>query len=50
MNGILDAETMKEYLRLFIEIALLPGFGMGTMLHFIGYGIFKGLSLLNIRS
>lgn len=30
--------------------AFIPGFMLCTVLHLLGYGIFKGLTLLNIRS
>ena len=40
---------MGEYLKIFIQYALPGGIFLGTALDFIGYGVFKALSLFNIK-
>lgn len=54
MKLILDYELiyalMGEHLINFIACGLVGGLFLGTALEFIGYGVFKALSLLNIRT
>lgn len=54
MKTILDFELiyslMGEHLKNFIAGGLMSGLFLGTALEFIGYGVFKALSLLNIRT
>lgn len=40
---------MGEYLKIFIQYALPYGLFLGTAMDFIGYGVFKALSLFNIK-
>lgn len=40
---------MGEYLNIFIQYALPGGLFLGTVMEFLGYGVFKALSLLNIK-
>lgn len=41
---------MGVYLRNFIAGGFSSGLLLGTVLEFLGYGVFKALSLLNIKS
>ena len=40
---------LSEYLAVYISTGLVFGLFMGTVLEFLGYGVFKALSLLNIK-
>lgn len=40
---------MGSYLQLFITHVLPAGLLLGTAMEFIGYGVFKALSLFNIK-
>ncbi len=40
---------MGEYLNIFIQYILPSGLLLGTALDFLGYGVFKALSLFNIK-
>ena len=44
------SDILTEFLKLMLTCAFIPGFMLCTMLHLLGYGIFKGLTLLNIRN
>lgn len=48
-QGLLTEKT-AEFLGTMIVYGFIPGFMLCTFLHLLGYGIFKGLTLLNIRS
>lgn len=41
---------MGVYMRNFIAGGLTAGLFLGTALEFLGYGVFKALSLLNIKT
>lgn len=43
-------EQMGVYLRNFIAGGFSSGLLLGTALEFLGYGVFKALSLLNIKT
>lgn len=40
---------MGSYLEIFITYVLPVGLLIGTAMEFLGYGVFKALSLLNIK-
>lgn len=42
-------EQMGKYLVIFIAGGFSAGLMLGTVLEFIGYGVFKAMSLLNIK-
>lgn len=42
-------DILSEYLLLIIGTGFVSGLFMGTVLEFIGYGVFKAMSLLNIK-
>lgn len=42
-------EYLSKYLATYISTGLVFGLFMGTVLEFLGYGVFKALSLLNIK-
>lgn len=43
--------TMTEdFVSAMLVCGFIPGFMLCTFLHLLGYGIFKGLTVLNIRS
>ena len=44
------SDILTEFLKLMLTGAFIPGFMLCTMLHLLGYGIFKGLTVLSIRS
>lgn len=46
----IETEMLIGFFKDMIAVGFLPGFMLCTALHLIGYGIFKGLTLLNIRS
>lgn len=46
----IETEMLIGFFKDMITVGFLPGFMICTLLHFLGYGIFKGLTLLNIRS
>lgn len=46
---LLDAEVMVEFFKDVVTVGFLPGFMLATVLEFLGYAIFRTLSLLNIR-
>lgn len=50
MDQALLTEMMVDLLRNMTAYGFIPGFMLCTILHLLGYGIFKGLTLLNIRS
>lgn len=50
MDQELFAEMAADFLSAMITHAFIPGFMLCTILHLLGYGIFKGLTVLNIRS
>lgn len=54
MNEILNFveiyKQMGEYIVIFTAGGLMGGMFIGTALEFIGYGVFKALSLLNIKT
>lgn len=50
MDEKVFSDILTEFLKLMLTGAFIPGFMFCTMLHLLGYGIFKGLTILNIRS
>lgn len=50
MDHEMIGELLTECISMMIAQGLLPGFMLCTLLHLLGYGIFKGLTVLNIRS
>ena len=46
----IETEMLIAFFKDMIAVGFLPGFMLCTLLHLVGYGIFKGLTLLNIRS
>lgn len=47
-TGLLSTEAVESVLTLFGTV-FLSGFGITIALHYCAYGIFKALSLLNIK-
>lgn len=43
-------EQMGKYLAIFIAGGFSAGLLLGTALEFLGYGVFKAMSLLNIKT
>lgn len=43
-------EQMGVYLRNFIAGGFSAGLLLGTVMNFLGYGVFKAMSLLNIKT
>lgn len=43
-------EQMGKYLAIFISGGFSSGLLLGTVLEFLGYGVFKAMSLLNIKT
>lgn len=50
MDENMIVELFEELMKLMLTGAFIPGFMLCTLLHLLGYGIFKGLTVLNIRS
>lgn len=50
MDEALAAELASDFVKTMIQLGFIPGFMLCTVLHLLGYGIFKGIALLNIRS
>lgn len=50
MDQNMLAELTADFLSTMLMYGFIPGFMLCTILHLLGYGIFKGLTLLNIRS
>lgn len=46
----IETEMLIGFFKDMITVGFLPGFMICASLHLVGYGIFKGLTLLNIRS
>lgn len=42
-------ELMGDFLPIYISTCTVGGLLLGTVLEFIGYGVFKAMSLLNIK-
>lgn len=49
ISELIDAEMLVGFFKDVILIGFFPGFALTTLLHLMGYGIFKALGLLNIR-
>lgn len=49
VNHVEIHALMGEYLNIFIQYVLPGGLFLGTALEFLGYGVFKALSLFNIK-
>ncbi len=45
-----DLEMLVGFFRDIVTVGIVPGFMITTVLHLLGYGVFKALSILNIRS
>lgn len=43
------AEIVKQYFTMFINSGFTKGLLLGAILEFLGYGIFKAVSLININ-
>lgn len=54
MEAIIDFKEvyaqMGSYLLIFISAGFSAGLLLGTALEFLGYGVFKAMSLLNIKT
>lgn len=50
INFIEIYEQMGVYLKNFLEGGFSFGLLLGTVLEFLGYGVFKAISLLNIKT
>lgn len=50
MDESMIMESLNGFIKLMLEYGFIPGFMLCTILHLLGYGIFKGLTVLNIRS
>ncbi len=48
-QGVLT-ELTADFVSTMLMYGFIPGFMLCTFLHLLGYGIFKGLTILNIRS
>lgn len=48
-QGVL-IELTADFVSTMLMYGFIPGFMLCTFLHLLGYGIFKGLTILNIRS
>lgn len=49
-SELLRADVLLGFFKDVMTIGFLPGFMITTILHLLGYGIFKTLSFLNIRN
>lgn len=49
ISQLIDAEMLVGFFIDVIMIGFFPGFILTTLLHLMGFGIFKALSFLNIR-
>lgn len=49
ISQFIDTEMLVGFFKDVITIGFIPGFMIVTLLHLLGYGIFKTLSLLNIN-
>ena len=50
ISELIDAEILIGFFKDVIQIGFIPGFMITSIMHLLGYGIFKTLSILNIRS
>lgn len=50
INFVEIYEQMGVYLKNFITGGFSSGLLLGTVLEFLGYGVFKAMSLLNIKT
>ena len=49
ISQLMDSEVLVGFFIDVLTLGFLPGFMIVTLLHILGYGIFKTLSFLNIR-
>ena len=49
ISQFMDSEVLVGFFIDIMQLGFLPGFMIVTLLHLLGYGIFKTLSFLNIR-
>lgn len=49
LSQLMDAEILVGFFEDVLLIGFIPGFMTVALLHLLGFGIFKALSLLNIR-
>lgn len=50
LSELINAEELVDFFIEVLEIGFIRGFMITTILHLLGYGIFKTLSFLNIRN
>ena len=50
ISEFMNADVLLGFFKDVMIIGFLPGFMITTILHLLGYGIFKTLSFLNIRN
>jgi len=50
MDQAVVSEMIADFMAFMVTCGFIPGFMLCTILHLLGYGIFKGLTVLNIRS
>lgn len=49
ISQLINEEMLVGFFKDILTIGFIPGFMLVTLLHLLGYGIFKTLSLLNIN-
>ncbi len=49
LNGAMPPESTQALLETVIETGFAAGFAFGSLLHILGYGVFRALALLNIK-
>lgn len=49
LNGAMPPGAADEVLKAIIETGFAAGFALGSLLHILGYGVFRALALLNIK-
>ncbi len=50
LSGAMPPGAADDVLKIIIEIGLAAGFALGSLLHILGYGVFRVLALLNIKN
>ncbi len=49
LNGAMPPDATQALLETVIKRGVAAGFALGSLLHLIGYGVFRALALLNIK-
>ncbi len=49
LNGAMPPDAVQSLLETVIETGFAAGFALGSLLHILGYGVFRALALLNIK-